>query len=419
MVEFDFDQAFSGVFRESYGRITAALAREFRDLELAEDALQEALVVAARQWSQAGLPENAAGWLYIVARRKAIDALRREARRTKKDLAAAQDIPSPESGMAAMYGVTGLNDQRLSLIFACCHPVINEPAQVALTLHTLSALGTAEIASAFLVRETTVAQRIVRAKRKIKEAGIPFFVPDIENAPERLGSVLSVVYLIFNAGYTAHSGGTLLKTDLCDEALFLSRMLAQLIPGNSEVQGLLALLLIQDSRRQARVADDGSLVLLQDQDRSRWDLHQIEEALVLLATARALSDRGYYQTQAEIAAVHARSLHAEDTNWAEIVNHYDLLLGIHPSAVVKLNRAVAVSRAMGPEEGLRSLEELALSGELDEYRYYHSTRAEFLIELDRHQEATESFQRALHLTQNEQERFHLLRRMEAARKNSV
>jgi RNA polymerase sigma-70 factor (ECF subfamily) len=309
--EFDFHRAFAGLFRESYGRVAAALAKEFRDLELAEDALQEALTTAAQRWPRDGIPDNAAGWLYVVARRRAIDALRREARQHKNAAAGARRLPPQESAMSGMYGVSGPPDERLSLIFACCHPVINEPAQVALTLHTLTGISTANIAASFLQKEATVAQRIVRAKRKIKQAGIPFAIPDMQNSPERLAGVLSVIYLIFNAGYAAHQGASLIATNLCDEALFLARMLAQLVLENSEVAGLLALILFQDSRRAARTAPDGSLVLLADQDRTLWDRAKIEEGLNHLARARQASharrDAGVYQIQAEIAAVHAES----------------------------------------------------------------------------------------------------------------
>lgn len=412
-VGFDFQRAFDGLFRESYGRIAAALAKEFRDLELAEDSLQEALEVAAGRWPQEGLPENAAGWLYVVARRKAIDQLRKQARQNKRTRSAATEPPPPDSGLSGMYGAPGPADERLSLIFACCHPAISEPAQIALTLHTLTGVSTAEIAAGFLLKETAVAQRIVRAKRKIKEAGIPFSIPDIESAPERLDSVLSVIYLIFNAGYTAHKGSRLIKINLCDEALFLSRMLAQLLPGNSEIRGLLALLLFQHSRRHARVAEDGSPVLLGFQDRSLWDKDQIREAIKVLGS-NPESNSGAYSLQARIAAVHATSPDARQTNWMEILQLYDQLQTIHPTAIVILNRSVAISKAIGPLEALECLEDVDLARELDNYRYYHSTRAEFLLELARKSEAIESFQRALELTENEQERVHLKRRIESA-----
>lgn len=415
MNDFDFQRAFDGLFREAYGRIVAALAKEFRDLELAEDALQEALEIAARRWPQTVLPDNPAGWLYVAARRRAIDALRRQARQNRNARASAREIPCEESGLNAMYGIKGLSDERLSLIFACCHPVINEPAQIALTLHTLAGLSTSEIAAGFLLKETTVAQRIVRAKRKIREAGVPFAIPDIENSPERLGAVLAVLYLIFNAGYAAADGNKLLKTHLCDEALFLARMLAQLAPGESEVQGLLALLLLQDSRRAARTASDGSPVLLHEQDRSRWDRSKIDEGVDLLKRARTHSENGgLYQTQAEIAAVHATSPGADETRWIDILRHYDQLLKIQPTPVVRLNRAVAVQKAIGSAEGLAALDDEALARELDGYRYYHATRGEFLLDLGRSPEARAAFARALQLAENEAERVHLRRRLEIA-----
>ncbi len=411
---FDFHSAFDGVFRESYGRVAAALAKEFRDLELSEDALQEALTVAARRWPREGIPDNAAGWLYVVARRKAIDALRRFSRQSKRALSSARHDPPHDSGMSAMYGVSGPPDERLSLIFACCHPVINEPAQVALTLHTLTALSTAEIAAGFLQKEATVAQRIVRAKQKIKKAGIPFAIPDIENSPERLAGVLSVIYLIFNAGYTAHSGQALLKTNLCDETVFLARMLVQLLPEHSEIEGLLALLLFQDARREARVAADGSPVLLADQDRTTWDRAKIEEGMRHLQGARSRSEAGFYQTQAEIAAVHALSPRAEDTRWPDILRHYDRLLAIYPSPVVHLNRAVALKQAVGPDVALHTLEESGIGEHLDSYHYYHATRGEMLLDLGRNAEAKQSFARAWELAGNTGEQAHLERRMAVA-----
>lgn len=452
MTDFDFHEAFDGLFRQCYGRVCSALAKEFRDLELAEDALQEALLVAARKWPLDGLPDNAAGWLFVVARHKAIDALRREARQRKQVRAgfygssstrtsarwiAATDayaggispngIAPPEgpsdspameatfaqSPLAAMYGIHGPPDERLSLIFACCHPAISEPAQVALTLHTLTGISTADIAASFLLKESAVAQRIVRAKRKIKQAGIPLTVPDIENSPERLSGVLSVIYLIFNAGYSAHAGPTLLKTDLCDEAIFLARMLSELLSGIAEIQGLLALLLFQDSRREARVAADGTQVLLGDQNRALWDRQKIGEGMAILSDARKRQNAGFYFVQAEIAAFHATAPTAAHTDWARILRHYDKLLEIRPNPVVVLNRAVALSKARGPTEALLCLEDPALASALNGYRYYHSTRAEFLLDLNRGEEAKVAFERAIQLTENEQERNHLRRRLKA------
>ncbi|MCB1171588.1 MAG: hypothetical protein KDK25_14675 [Leptospiraceae bacterium] len=421
MSSFDFEQAFSGLFRESYGRIASVLAKEFRDLELAEDALQEALIVAAAKWPRSGLPDNAAGWLYVVARRKAIDSLRRTARQNKRAIASSGDtVPAaPEAsistatGMMGMYGASEVPDERLSLIFACCHPAINETARVALTLQTLSALSTADIAAALLTKEAALAQRIVRAKRKIKSAGIPFAIPDLEQWPERIHTVLFVIYLIFNAGYTARSGEALLKTDLCDEAVYLSGMLVDLLPGNSEAMSLLALLLFQDSRRAARMDANGSPVLLGDQDRSKWDKEKIQKGMQHLCAARQAGS-GLYLHQAEIAALHATSATPEETQWAKILDHYDRLLEIHPSPVVHLNRTVALKMAMDAATALSALDDAGLASALSDYRYYHSTRGEFLLELGRAQEAEKAFCRALGLSENEQERKHLRSRLQAA-----
>lgn len=351
-MEFDFHSAFNGLFRESYGRIVAALAKEFRDLELAEDALQEALEIAARKWTKSEIPGNAAGWLFVVARRRAIDALRKQTRQQRKARRRAEEELSGQSRRLTMHGFDHPPDERLSLIFACCHPALGDAAQIALTLHTLTGINTSDIAAAFLQKEATVAQRIVRAKRKIREAGIPFVVPDIENSPERLASVLAVIYLIFNTGYVAHSGAELLKADLCDEAVFLADMLVQLIPNNSEIAGLLALLLFQDSRRNARVAADGSPILLEYQNRSLWDAQKIEEGLALLNRWDYLLMGGSYLTQARIASIHAMSATATETRWSEILRHYDRLLEIHPTPIVTLNRAVAVQKTQGAKEAL-------------------------------------------------------------------
>jgi RNA polymerase sigma-70 factor, ECF subfamily len=398
------------LFREDYGRVLAGLIRVFGDFELAEDALQDALVVAVDRWPVDGVPDNPAGWLTTAARRKALDRLRREHTLAQKQQHVELEL---EHAMA-----TQGNDPTdwLRLIFTCCHPALNGQAQVALTLRTLCGLSVAEIARAFLTPEPTVAQWLVRAKRKIKLAGIPYQVPPDHVLPERLPAVLSVIYLTFNEGYAASAGEGLLRNDLSAEAIRLGRNLYALMPDEGEVLGLLALMLLHDSRRRARTSPSGDLVLLEDQDRSAWDRAEIAEGLGLLDHAlrlrRAPNQRvGAYQLQAAIAALHAQSATPAQTDWQEISLLYRELLSIHDTPVVRLNRAVAVAMAEGPEAGLSLVCAANVGGALDDYPLYHSARADLLRRLTRRREATEAYRRALEVTTNLAERRFLLRRL--------
>ena len=397
------------IFREESGRVVAGLIRAVGDIDLAEESVQDAFVSALEHWARHGLPPNPGAWIATTARNKAIDRLRRQKRFTQKVDALAQ-LMATETADLPSAG-PDVEDDRLRLIFTCCHPALSRDAQVALTLRLLGGLRTPEIARAFLIPEPTLAQRLVRAKRKIRQAGIPYRVPPAEELPERVDSVLHVLYLVFNEGYSATSGATLVRREMTTEAIRLARLVAELMPSQPEVLGLLALLLLQDSRRDSRQAESGELVVLSEQDRSRWDRERIYEGLAVLERASLLGPPGPYQLQAAIAAEHARAAEAGETDWPRIVRLYDVLLAIVPSPVVALNRAVAVSMAEGPERGLDIVDSLVARGDLAGYHLLHSTRAELLRRLGRAADAAAAFQHAADLATNDVERSYLERRL--------
>jgi RNA polymerase sigma-70 factor (ECF subfamily) len=403
--------AIDSVYRSDWGRIVAALIRVAGDFDVAEEAAQEAFAAAAEQWPTAGIPDSPTAWILQTARHKAIDRIRRRAKLEEKlrSLPASDVAPQPE---APEFDSTQIPDDRLRLIFTCCHPALAHEVQVALTLRMLGGLETNEIARAFLVPEATMAQRLVRAKRKIKDAGIPYVVPETRDMPERLDAVLTVIYLIFNEGYSATHGDTLIRTDLSAEAIRLGRvMLALMAPDPpNEVAGLVALMLLHDARRAARFDDAGELVLLEEQDRNKWDQRMIAEALPLVSEALRVG-ASPYALQAAIAAEHCRAQKAEHTDWRRIVALYELLETVQPSPVVSLNRAVAVAMAGGPPAGLAIIDQLAKSGELDGYHLLHAARADLLRRIGRMDQAAKSYERALELATNESERRFLRKRL--------
>lgn len=401
------------VFREEHGLLLATLIGRCGDFERAEEALQDALTIALERWPADGTPARPAAWILGTAQHRLIDGLRRETRRPDKEAHLARPEVSPPSGLPDLdeADVFPADDDRLRLLFTCCHPALAREAQTALILNALGGLSTREIARAFLVSEATMAQRLVRGKRKIRQAGIPFRVPQADQLRERIDVVLQVVYLVFNEGYAASEGVALLRRGLCAEAIRLGRLLHELLPDELEVAGLLALMLLQDARRDARMDADGELIRLRDQDRSRWDAAAVDEGRTLLERALQGGRAGPYQVQAALAAVHADAQDAASTDWPQAVRLYDVLLTMEPTPVVALNRAVAVAMAQGPEAGLEALVPIEQDGALDGYLYLHATRADLLREAGRLPESREAYARAIALATNEAEQRFLAARL--------